>query len=145
MKFKVINQSDLYALDYTGNISAANTSGPPEYIRSGIYNDDINLSSCWSSIPYGDDNYQVGAADHENKFGVQVVYSNEHIICPVVTIKKNPLPGVELDEEPDEDENIIVNVPDTKLYKGIMIALSGFVITGLSITLTILNKRDKKR
>ena len=144
MKFRVINQSDLYALDYTGNISAANTSGPPEYIRSGIYNDDINLSSCWSSIPYGDDNYQVGAADHENKFGVQVVYSNEHIICPVVTIKKNPLPGVELDEEPDEDENIIVNVPDTKLYKGIMIALSGFVITGLSITLTMLNKRDKK-
>ena len=52
--------------------------------------------------------------------------------------------GVELDEEPDEDENIIVNVPDTKLYKGIMIALSGFVITGLSITLTMLNKRDKK-
>ena len=59
--------------------------------------------------------------------------------------KKNPLPVVELDEEPDGEEKIIVNVPDTKLYKGIMIALSGFVIAGLSITLATLNKKGKRQ
>ena len=145
MKFRLINQSDLYALDYKGTLQASDTSMMTSYIKPGIYNEDINLSSCWSSISYGDSNYQVGAADNENKFVVQDVYSNDHIICPVVTIKKNPLPAVELDEESDGEEKIIVNVPDTKLYKGIMIALSGFVIAGLSITLATLNKKGKRQ
>ncbi len=144
MKFRIINKSDLNVLDYYGEINYANTSGSAGSIESGVYNDTINLSNCWSSIPYVDSNYQLGAAGDNNIFSIQNVYSSDNVICPVITIKKNSLPDVQLDEEIEDDDNIIVNVPDTKLCKGIMIVLTGVVIIGLSIILTTLKKRDKK-
>ncbi len=145
MKFRVINDSDLYTMGYKGKLVAVNTYGPPSYISAGVYSDDINLSQCWSTISYGDDNYRVGAVDNENKLNVQTVYSSDNVICPVITIKKNPLPNIELSEELEDDKNIVVNVPDTKLYKNIIVVVLELIIIGLTTVLIIIKKKVQKK
>ena len=105
----------------------------------------IDLSYCWINMSYDDANSAI-SADETGEFKVNRVYLTNRFVCPVITLKKNPLPPIDEldDDDTPENKDIIVNVPDTKLSKGIMIALSGVVIIGLSVVLNIMNKRDKK-
>ncbi len=147
LKIGLLTLSDLKdTLYYDGEISEGSTTSSPGTLKPKKANK-IDLSYCWINMSYGDANSAV-SADGTGEIKVSQVYLTNRFVCPVITLKKNPLPPIDEIDEPDEDipenKNIIVDVPDTKLSKGIMIALSGFVIIGLSIVLNIINKRDKK-
>ena len=57
-------------------------------------------------------------------------------------------PVIILEKTVDRDNNTIVDVPDTKLSRGIIIIISGMIIICLSVMFTIvfmtINKRNKK-
>ena len=71
-----------------------------------------------------------------------------NVIKPVIILEKTSDSGSVSDSGSgsgsDVDSNTIVDVPDTKLSRGIMIIISGIIIICLSCMLMLINKRDKK-
>ncbi len=62
---------------------------------------------------------------------LEKVYNDSGAICPIITIKKVDV---------SDNDNTIVSVPDTKIYKGILVGVSGFIIIVLSIVLIFIRK-----
>lgn len=88
----------------------------------------------WTEYSYVDTNYCSMASDKEGVVSLANVY-DYNVIKPVIILEKTTY----------ADGNTVVEVPDTKMYKGIMIIISGFVIAGLSIMFVVINKKYKKR
>ncbi len=129
---RIISKLDLENyLKYTKSVkqNPGGTSGyftyfyPPDYA-------DLDLSYCWTSFTINDDKDTMFVGDDENGFMFRKIYDDLGAICPIITIKKQNV----------SDNNVIVSVPDTKLYKGIMIVLSGFIIILLSVALISIRK-----
>ncbi len=90
-----------------------------------------DLSNCLTSSLINDGIDSVLHGDEKNDFKESYVYS-PGTICPIISIKKQHIKN---------DSNDVVGVPDTKLYKGLMVLLSGIVIILLSIVLLFIRKK----
>ena len=89
----------------------------------------------WVAYSYVDANFYSMASDKEGVISLINVYDYS-VIKPVIILEKT--------SGSDVDSNTIVDVPDTKLSRGIMIIISGIIIICLSCMLMLINKRDKK-
>ena len=83
------------------------------------------------------------ASDKEGIVSLANVYDYS-VIKPVIILEKTSDSGSDSGSGSDVDSNTIVDVPDTKLSRGIMIIISGIIIICLSCMLMLINKRDKK-
>ncbi len=106
------------------------TSGYYTYLYPPDYSD-LDLSYCWTGFSLNDDKDSIFVGDGENGFMLEKVYNDSGAICPIITIKKVDV---------SDNDNTIVSVPDTKIYKGILVGVSGFIIIVLSIVLISIRK-----
>ena len=147
LSVRTINNKDLIdTLYYKTPSKPAGTGIDIFYEPSNIENM-LDLSYCCTSIPHDDSDYYVKIGNSESIFFKEYVYDVNGLVCPVVTLKKNPLPDQpdDLDgDDVDNENNLIVKVSDTKLKKSILIATLGVIIIIGAFSIVYLVTRNKK-
>ena len=134
---KIINGNDIvHALKYVKEVKSIAGSWFQIYyfpnIRSNVF-----IGDGWTSFSVDDSNSIIMASDKDSVISSIRIY-DYNVIKPVIILEKTV----------DRDNNTIVDVPDTKLSRGIIIIISGMIIICLSVMFTIvfmtINKRNKK-
>ena len=105
------------------------------------YKNKALVDTGWVAYSYVDANFYSMASDKDGVISLINVYDYS-VIKPVIILEKTS--GSDSGSDSDVDSNTIVDVPDTKLSRGIMIIISGIIIICLSCMLMLINKRDKK-
>ncbi len=105
------------------------------------YKNKALVDTGWAAHSYFDESVYNLSSDKDGIVSLANVYDYS-VIKPVIILEKTSDSGS--DSGSDVDSNTIVDVPDTKLSRGIMIIISGIIIICLSCMLMLINKRDKK-
>ena len=99
------------------------------------YKNEALVDTGWAAHSYFDESVYNLSSDKEGIISLTNIY-DYNVLKPVIILEKT--------SGSDVDSNTIVDVPDTKLSRGIMIIISGIIIICLSCMLMLINKRDKK-
>ena len=99
------------------------------------YKNKALVDTGWAAHSYFDESVYNLSSDKDGIVSLANIY-DYNVLKPVIILEKT--------SGSDVDSNTIVDVPDTKLSRGIMIIISGIIIICLSCMLMLINKRDKK-